>query len=141
MKKLLLTLLILLTFTCVAFGADVVQSGNGYDNVLLTGKVATFTVTADGSGNVALFTFLKPEQIFGMYAFTVEMSSATDDAFQVLIYTNGGGVMFNHTTTAATTGEAVKSFPDRYLIYDAPKIDVVGLTATEIATIKVTFVR
>ena len=141
MKKFLTAILLVLFLTVPALAADVVQSGNGYDSPSDTMKTATFTITADGSGNVAIFTFLKPHKIYGHYLLSVEIKcAADDDAFTVLITTNTGAPMFTHTTTAATTGE-LENAADRWPINAAPKIDITGLTAAKIVTVIVTFVR
>jgi len=142
MKKILILTVLILAFAFPALAADVVQTNNGYASYSHNQdlKTATFTVTADGAGDVAIFTFLKPGDIAGYHLFTVEMYSATDDAFTTLIYTNTGSTLFTHTTTAATSGE-IQNAADRWPIYDAPKIDVTGLTATEVATIIVSFER
>lgn len=143
MKRFALIMFLIFLWFSPALAADVVQTSNGYasyrhnENM----KTATFTITADGSGDVAIFTFLKPQDIYGFHLLCVEMKcAADDDAFTVLIYTNAGATMFSHTTTAGTTGEIVSS-EDRWPINAAPKIDITGLTAAKIVTVIVTFVR
>jgi hypothetical protein len=141
MKKFVILLILL----CVSpvFAADVVQTNNGYASYPHNKdmKTATFTITADGSGNVAIFTFLKPQDIYGYYLLSVEMKcAADDDAFTTIIYTNTGATMFTHTTTAGTTGE-LQNADDRWPINSPPKIDITGLTAAKIVTVIVTFVR
>jgi hypothetical protein len=142
MKRFLLIISILLLVSPAWGAGEVVQTNNGFADYRWNEdmKTATFTVTADGSGNVAIHTFMKPQEIYGYYLFSVEMYSATDDAFATLIYTNLGSPLFSFTTTSATTGQ-IENASDRWPIYSAPKIDVTGLTATEVATIIVTFVR
>jgi len=145
MKKILAIMIFVFLFTGTGWAADVVQTEaiGGYkayphNKDMRTG---TFTVTADGSGNVGLFTFEDAETIYGYYLLSVEMKcAADDDAFTVLIYTNGGATMFSHTTTAGTTGE-LENADDRWPINLAPKIDITGLTAAKIVTVIVTFVR
>lgn len=133
---------LLLLVPGIGSAADVVQAGNGWDTIAPNRSVVytTFTVTADGAGNVAEFTFLKPEDIMGYYLLSVEMYSATDDAFVTIIYSGLGTTMFSHTTTAATSGE-IKNGVDRWPVYSTWSIDVTGLAAAEVATIVVTFVR
>lgn len=142
MKRFIPLILAFFLLTSPAFAADVAQTNNGYASYPHNKdmRTATFTVTADGAGNVAVFTFLKPQDIYGYYLLSVEMSSATDDAFTTIVYSAAGSTLFTHTTTAATSGE-IKNAVDRWPIYSAPKIDVTGLTATEVATVTVTFVR
>ena len=144
MKKFITCIfLILFVFISIpAMAADVVQAKNGYDSFKENQnmKTATFTVTADGSGNVGIFTFLKPGDIEGMYLMSVEVKCADDAAFQTLIYTSNGTPLFDFTSASADVGQ-IKNATDRWPITSAPKIDVVGLTATKIATIIVTFVR
>jgi len=141
MKRFIPILFLIFLLVSPAWG-DVAQTDNGFAVYRLNKDMKTveFTVTADGAGNVAIFTFLKPQEIYGYYLLSVEMSSATDDAFVTLIYSSAGSTLFTHTTTAATTGE-IQNADDRWPIYSALKIDVTGLTATEVATITVTFVR
>jgi hypothetical protein len=140
MKRILAAIFIFLLFCGAALAADVVQTGNGYDQISENMRTATFTITADGAGNVAIFSFLNPRMIYGWNLLSVEMQSATDDAFVVLITTNLGSSLFSYTTTAATTGH-LENATDRWPIYSTPKIDVTGLTATEVATVIVTFQR
>jgi len=145
MKKILAVILFLVLFTGMALAADVVQEPavNGYTAYPHNKdmRVATFTITADGSGNVAIFEFENAETIYGFYLLSVEMKcAADDDAFTVLLYTNNGTPMFSHTTTSGTTGE-IKNADDRWPINSAPKIDITGLTAAKIVTVIVTFVR
>jgi hypothetical protein len=142
MRKFLSSFLVLcfLLFATLAFAADVVQTGNSFDSVSRDMRIATFTITADGSGDVAIFTFLDPQKIYGWNLLAVEMYSADDDAFATTITTALGSTLFTHTTTAATSGE-LENATDRWPIYSIPKIDVVGLTATKVATVIVTFQR
>ena len=145
MKKILAATLFVLLMIGTGWAADVVQTSaaGGYGSFPHNKdmRIATFTVTADGSGNVAIFTFENAETIYGFYLLSVEMKcAADDDAFTVLLYTNNGTPMFSHTTTAGTTGE-IKNADDRWPINSAPKIDITGLTATKIVTVIATFVR
>lgn len=139
MKKFLLTLCLLFSANFV-FAGDVVQDGDSYDQISDSMRIATFTITSDGSGNVANTAFLEPGLIYGWNLLSVEMYSATDDAFVVLITTNLGSSLFTYTTTSATSGH-LENAVDRWPIYSTPKIDVTGLTATEVCTIIVTFQR
>ena len=145
MKKILAVILFLVLFTGTALAADVVQEPavNGYTAYPHNKdmRVATFTITADGSGNVAIFTFEEAQEIYGYYLLSVEIKvAADDDAITVLLYTNSGATMFSKTTTAATTGE-IHNADDRWPINSAPKIDITDMTAAKIATVIVTFVR
>jgi opacity protein-like surface antigen len=145
MKKFLAVILFLVLSVGTVSAADVVQTeaAGGYASYPHNKdmRTATFTVTADGSGNVAIFTFENAETIYGYYLLSVEMKcAADDDAFTVLLYTNTGAPMFSHTTTSGTTGE-LKNAEDRWPINAAPKIDITGLTAAKIVTVIVTFVR
>jgi len=146
MKKIfsVLALFFLLTVSSV-WAADVVQTAaiGGYKPYPHNPdmRTATFTITADGSGDVAIFTFETAETIYGYYLLSVEMKcAADDDAFTVLITTNTGAPLFTHTTTAATTGE-LENAADRWPINAAPKIDITDLTAAKVVTVIVTFVR
>jgi len=133
--------LLVVGLSAPAFSADVAQALSGYARHGRGAMVtATFTVTADGSGNVAAFSFLKPADIDGRYLFTVEAYSSTDAAFTVTIETENGSPLFSEAWSAAIAGEALKSAADRWPIYDTPTIDVTGLTATEVCTVIVTFV-
>ena len=143
MKKILVFAFVLLVLPVLAFSADMTQGGwASYDRQNM--KVGTFTVTADGSGNVADFYFEDLSGIKGYYLLSVEMYSATDDAFATIIKSALGTTLFSHTTTAATSGE-IRNATDRWPIYAisgvGPYMDVTGLTATESATIVVTLVR
>ena len=145
MKKILAATLFVLLMIGTGWAADVVQEPavRGYtafpNNKDM--RVATFTITADGSGNVAIFEFEQAQEIYGYYILSVEIKvAATDDAITVLIYTNNGATMFSKTTTAATTGE-IHNCDDRWPINSAPKIDITDMAAAKIATVIVTFVR
>ena len=145
MKKILVASLLVLLMAGSGWAADVVQEEaiKGYTAYPHNKdmRVATFTVTADGSGNVAIFTFEEAQEIYGYYLLSVEIKvAATDDEITVLIYTNNGATMFEKTTTAATTGE-IHNADDRWPINSAPKIDITDMTAAKIATVIVTFVR
>jgi hypothetical protein len=146
MKKILATIFVLMfLFTGTLWAADVVQTEavGGYASYPHNDEMrtATFTVTSDGSGNVAIFTFENPETILGYYLYSVEMKNAdSDDEFVVLITTNTGAPLFTHTTTAGTTGE-LENADDRWPINAAPMIDITGLDTTEVVTVIVTFVR
>ena len=139
MKKIWLILGLILVLAMPAFGADVAQYLNGWQKQGTGGMVTgTFTVTADISGNVAAFSFLKPGDIEGGFCFTVEAYSSTDAGFTVVISTAGGSPLFSQAWTTATTGEALKSFTDRWPVYNTPTIDVTGLTASEVCTVIIT---
>jgi hypothetical protein len=150
--KILKGVLIILFVVCcfnVSFAADVRQMGR-YPMLNNTLRTATFVITADGSGNVEKTAFLDaPGNIYGWYIMTVEMTSATEDIFTVLISTyagattsTAGGVeLFNYTTATADTTGDIESVKDRYPIYATPYIDVTGLPATEVCRVVVTFVR
>jgi len=145
MKKILAASLFFLLMIGTSWAADVVQTAaaGGYGSFRNNKdmRIATFTITADGSGNVAIFEFEQAQTIYGYYLLSVEMKcDATDDAFTVLITTNTGAPLFTHTTTAGTTGELVNA-DDRWPINSAPKIDITDLTVAKIVTVIVTFVR
>jgi len=145
MKKILVIMIFALLLTGTVWAADVVQTEaiGGYKAYPHNAdmRTGTFTVTADGSGDVAIFTFEDAETIYGYYLLSVEIKcAADDDAFTVLIYTNNGATMFSKTTTAATTGE-IHNADDRWPINSAPKIDITDLTAAKIVTVIATFVR
>lgn len=143
MKRILILTILILALAFPAMAADVVQTNNGYASYIHNPdiKTATFTITADGAGNVAIFTFLKPQDIYGFYLYSVETKvAADDDVITVIIYNNSGATLFTTTTAAATTGE-IDNADDRWPINAPPKIDVTGMTAAKIATVIVTFVR
>ena len=134
MKRILILTVLILALAFPAMAADVVQTNNGYASYIHNPdiKTATFTITADGAGNVAIFTF---------YLYSVETKvAADDDVITVIIYNNSGATLFTTTTAAATTGE-IDNADDRWPINAPPKIDVTGMTAAKIATVIVTFVR
>lgn len=140
MKKFLLVLLILLAPTLVLAEGTVVQAGNSYDLVAEKMKIATFTITSDAGSvpNTAFLDFVRGIQ--GWYIFSVEMYSATDDAWTVTITTALGSEIYAYTTTAATTGHLEKVnyvFP----IYSVPNIDVTNLADTESCTVIVAFAK
>ena len=135
MKKFILTLFLALIFSASAMAADIVYA---YLDLTQNKYQVTATVTADGSGDVAI---LEMANVVGMNLFDVpKVYSATDAAFTVLLTSNTGVPFISHTTTAATTGEFATA-ADRHTMIDAPKLDVTGLTATESCTIVLIFWR
>lgn len=135
-----LALAFVLTDMAHAEGA-IVQTGDTFYPVDGDGRMlkGTFTVTAD-AGGVANTAFVNSTRLRGYYLYTVEMTSATDDAFTVTITTASGTPLFSKTTTAATTGEI--KYPAAFFpIYDTPYVDVTDLAASESATLTVIFVK
>jgi hypothetical protein len=139
MKKFLLALCLLLVASFAFAEGTVVQTGNSYDQISQNMRIATFTITSD-AGSVPNTAFLRPRDIYGWNLLSVEMYSATDDAFTVTITTNLGSTLFTYTTTAATSGH-LENATDRWPIYSIPKIDVTNLANTEVCTVIVTFQR
>jgi len=130
-----LALAFVLTGMAHAEGA-IVQTGNTFYPVDGNGRMlkGTFTVTAD-AGGVANTAFLDADKLRdGYHLLSVEMVSATDDAFTVTITTPRGTPLFSKTTTAATTGE-IKSPAAFWPIYDTPWVDVTDLAAGESCTL------
>jgi len=124
-----------------ARAADVVQTGDTFYPVDGNGYMmrGTFTVTSDGSGNVASFAFLDSAKLRGKHLTTIEAYSTTDAAFTVVLTTAGGSETFDDAWTGATSGEAPKN-PDAYWpVYDTWSVDVTSLAVGEICTINAIF--
>ena len=145
MNKILLSAILILTLPLLCFAADVVQVGNDFTDHGENMKTATFTITADASGDVAIWTFLKDRELNGYYLHSAEMKSATDAAFTVIISSSLGSTLLTKTTAIGTTGEVAAPFTSgeivRWPIYSPTKIDVTGLTSQNIVTVIVTFVK
>ena len=141
MKKLITILTVLFVmFSVNAFAEGTVQQAyNGYSRLSDDVQTAKFVIYSDG-GSVPNTAFKSPTDIMGWYLFSVEIYSATDDAFTVTVTTYLGAELFAYTTTAATGGHLENAL-DRWPITSTPNIDVTNLATTESCTVIVTFVR
>jgi len=145
MKKLIfilaLTLLVICPNLSFAVAPDIVQTDNVIQSVEHTNgamKVAEFTITADGGGDVAIFTFLVPDWVYGMHIESVEAYSATDDAFTILI-TSASAKYFTGSWTTATSKEEPQHPTAFWPIHEGLFIDATGITATQVVVVKVVF--
>ena len=142
MKKILLLVAAVALIAAWVHAQEISQTNNGWATYRLNPdcKSATFTVTADATGDVTTFEFLKPHEIYGWHLHSVEAYSANDDAFTVLLTTANGTSLLSFALTQATTGEA--TIPSAYWpITSNPVMDVTGLGSASGCTVITTFTR